>query len=64
MSGTKRLGPTKEDLARQQMTEAFAVTSSAQKPENGPGNLPAYQVEATLLGDRLADDLGTCLSLD
>ncbi len=38
-------GQPKEDMSRQQMTEHLYVTSSAQKPENGPSNLPAYQVE-------------------
>jgi hypothetical protein len=39
-------GQPKEDASRSQLTEHTYVTSSAQKPENGPGNLPAYQVQA------------------
>ena len=39
-------GQPQEDVSRQQMTEHVYVTSSAQKPENGAGNLPAYQVQA------------------
>ncbi len=39
-------GQPQEDASRQQVTEHSYVTSSAQKPENGPGNLPAYQVQA------------------
>jgi len=45
-------GQPQEDAARQQVTEHAYLTSSAQKPENGPGNptgtfgLPAYQVQA------------------
>ncbi|CAG0990733.1 hypothetical protein GPROT1_02987 [Gammaproteobacteria bacterium] len=39
-------GQPQEDASRQQVTEHIYVTSSAQKPENGAGNLPAYQVQA------------------
>ncbi len=35
-----------ETLARQAVAEHLYVTSSANKPENGPGALPAYQVQA------------------
>jgi hypothetical protein len=38
-------GQPQEDASRQQVTQHTYVTSSAQKPENGPGNLPAYQVQ-------------------
>ena len=39
-------GQPPEDAARGQVAQHTYVTSSAQKPENGPGNLPAYQVQA------------------
>jgi len=39
-------GQPKEDASRTQLTEHTYVTSSAQKPENGLGNLPSYQVQA------------------
>ncbi len=39
-------GRPQEDAARQQLTQHIYVTSSAQKTENGPANLPAYQVQA------------------
>ncbi len=39
-------GQPQEDASRQQVTEHIYVTSSAQKTENGPGSLPAYQVQA------------------
>jgi hypothetical protein len=39
-------GQAQETAARDQVTEHTYVTSSAQKQENGPGDLPAYQVVA------------------
>ncbi len=39
-------GQPQEDAARQQVIEHTYVTSSAEKAENGPANLPAYQVQA------------------
>lgn len=39
-------GQPQEDASRSPLTEHTYVTSSAHKPENGPGNLPAYQVRA------------------
>ncbi len=39
-------GTPKDFVSRAAMTEHVYVTSSAQKTENGPGSLPAYQVEA------------------
>ena len=39
-------GQPQEDASRKQVTQHTYVTSSAQKLENGPSNLPAYQVQA------------------
>ncbi len=39
-------GQPQEEASKRPVTQHTYVTSSAQKPQNGPGNLPAYQVQA------------------